>query len=687
MSCGSTCRCIFNRRETGLPISILIFEKTLDMKRSFFPLIWGIIGFFGLMGLASCNLGSSSEEASSSEETQNPETSSEWYRDQPLEIPSSLSGVHQTEEHRLYFVKGGDTLWETPMEPAFTLSQARGTITGTATGLHFNFHRPDFNGTLQYGFIPYEDYRYPQPVYFKKPAAIEGGQAEIPIAEVLSGKYDMVGWEEKQAGTIGYRIQGEDGTIYYDGCVSFRGTGPFEVDTTLVEGPLLYQPGAHEITVAFETNWACTAAVGIDGVLYGGPRDTTHHEIRITDLKPNTRYEYTVYYGNNQQTYTLLTAPEIGSRAPFTFAYASDSRNGYGGGERNVHGANHYIMKKIGALAARENVRFLQFTGDLIDGYLTDRGEMDLQYANWKKAIGPFAHHLPIYATPGNHESFMFWFQNADRSEVAIIEQFPYATHSGSAVFAEHFSNPDNPLLHSEGPLDENEGYHRFPPYAETAYSYTYGNVGVICMNSDYWYSPTLEAVPETGGGLHGYIMDNQLAWVRQELEMMERDPNIDHVFLTEHTPFFPNGGHIDDDMWYNGNNEPRPVVGGQPVELGIIQRRDELLEAGVNGSSKLRAILTGDEHNYCKTLIGPETPIYPEGWEGERITLERSIYQINNGAAGAPYYGQESTPWTPYTSGFSTQNALVLFDVDGDDITVRVINPDTLEEIESYPL
>ncbi|MCY7327321.1 MAG: hypothetical protein LH618_02090, partial [Saprospiraceae bacterium] len=29
-----------------------------------------------------------------------------------------------------------------------------------------------------------------------------------------------------------------------------------------------------------------------------------------------------------------------GSRQPFSFAYASDSRSGYGGGERNIYGTN-----------------------------------------------------------------------------------------------------------------------------------------------------------------------------------------------------------------------------------------------------------------------------------------------------------------------------------------------------------
>ena len=87
--------------------------------------------------------------------------------------------------------------------------------------------------------------------------------------------------------------------------------------------------------------------------------------------------------------------------------------------------------------------------------------------------------------------------------------------------------------------------------------------------------------------------------------------------------------------MWYRGNNEKRPWVAGKPLKKGIIERRDELLDILVNQSTKVRAILTGDEHNYCKTEIGPETVIYNDDWEGERLELTRTIYQVNNGAAG----------------------------------------------------
>ena len=139
--------------------------------------------------------------------------------------------------------------------------------------------------------------------------------------------------------------------------------------------------------------------------------------------------------------------------------------------------------------------------------------------------------------------------------------------------------------------------------------------------------------------------------------------------------------------MWYGGNNDYRPYVNGKPLNKGIIERRDDLLDILVNKSEKVVALLTGDEHNYCKTHITPETNIYPDNWDKSRLKLNRSIYQVNNGAAGAPYYAQEVTPWTPYTSSFTTQNALVLFHIDGQKIQLEVVNPDTLDKVDFLEL
>ncbi|MEM9836659.1 MAG: hypothetical protein AAF828_09165 [Bacteroidota bacterium] len=65
------------------------------------------------------------------------------------------------------------------------------------------------------------------------------------------------------------------------------------------------------------------------------------------------------------------------------------------------------------------------------------------------------------------------------------------------------------------------------------------------------------------------------------------------------HSPVFPNGGHSKEDMWYSGINEKRPFIVGEPVEEGMLQRRDQYLDILINQSSKVIAIPTGDEHNY----------------------------------------------------------------------------------------
>ncbi len=580
----------------------------------------------------------------------------------------------------------GDLVADEVAIPAkYSLDMVRGTISGTATGLFFDFGSEELVGQLIYGFIPNGDSKHPHPVY-RTSADIRQGKVAINIKQVLSNRYDMVGWETTGKGTIGYRIITSSGSMLYDGVVTFSGKGPFEVAPTIIEGPfinILKEDGA---TISFDTNKEIIPKISVGGKTFSSRSPSKHHEIELKGLEANKTYEYVVSYGDNEEKYSFRTAPNPGSRTAFTFAYASDSRAGNGGGERNIHGVNSYIMKKIMALAKYRDVRFMQFTGDLINGYLTNEGEMDLQYANWKRAIEPFAHYFPVVASMGNHEAFMRVFRGNNQNY--MIDRYPYDTESGEAIFARNFVNPTNgPKSEDGAAYDPNPDRIDFPSYKENVFYYIYDNVAVVSLNSDYWYSPSSQTIPQIGGGLHGYIMDNQTKWLKKTIKNLEKNKNIDHVFITEHTPFFPNGGHVGDDMWYRGNNEKRPWVAGKPLKKGIIERRDELLDILINQSTKVRAILTGDEHNYCKTEIGPETVIYNDDWEGKRLTLTRTIYQVNNGAAGAPYYAQEQTPWTPFTSGFTTQNALVFFHIDGDKITLEVMNPDTLEQVDELEL
>jgi hypothetical protein len=585
-----------------------------------------------------------------------------------------------------YFSVQGNKFYQAVVAKSYSLPAMYGNPTGTERGISFDFQDTLFTGSLYYGFVPFGDSKHPQPVFFRSPTSISKGKAEVYISD-LAGRYDMINWQENKKGTLGYRVMSDNGRIIYDGTIGFKGTGPFEIDDTIIEGPFVNLLTENSAVISFKTNTNIRPEVLANDKTFKGKKGLDH-EIEIKGLNPDTEYAYTVKYGNNEQTYSLKTAPAPGSRTAFTFAYASDSRSGNGGGERDLGGVNAYIMKKIMALNSQRKVRFMQFTGDMITGYQSYMDQMELEYANWKKSIEPFAHYFPVYTGMGNHESLNNIYYEPNLKLRIDVDKFPFATESSEYLYAKEFVNPTNgPKSEDGASYDPSVSTVDFPTYSESVYYYTFDNVAMVVLNSDYWYSPSSRFLQFVSGNLHGYIMDQQLDWLQKTISKLEKDDNIDHIFLTQHTPFFPNGGHVQDDMWYSGNNDYRPVIAGKRVAKGIIERRDDLLEIVVNQSSKVRAILTGDEHNYCKTEIGPETNRYPEVYLPPKIELKRTIYQINNGAAGAPYYAQEETPWTPFTSGFTTQNALVFFHVNGESIDMEVFNPDTLEKVDELKL
>ncbi len=606
-----------------------------------------------------------------------------------ISIPESHHNLGIDNNSKIYINYKGEKVYENPAPTKYTLENSIGNPIGTKDGLSFNFNDSTLNGTLYYGFIPYGDSKHPMPVFFKSPAKIKNGRSEINIKK-MGGRYDMIRWEEKGKGTIGYRVVNAAGMMIYNGIISFRGKGPFQTSATIIEGPIISCPTNTGVILSFVTNIPIACKILVSGREFKDNSPVTNHEIKVNGLMAGTVYNYRVICDVFEHIYSFKTSPQPGSRKPFVFSYASDSRSGQGGGERNVYGTNYYIMRKIMALSMQKQVAFMQFTGDMINGYLNDAGEMDLHYANWKSAITPYSNYLPVYVAMGNHESFMRSFGDSyyAADNAFRLDGFPYETFSSEALFAKNFVNHQNgPNSEDNTVYDPNPKTIDFPSYKENVYFYTYNNVAVIVMNTDYWYTPSTSKIPITSGGVHGYIMDAQLAWIEKIIATLESDQNIDHIFITGHTPFFPNGGHITDDMWYSGNNEVRPYVTGKPVKRGIIERRDDLLNIFVNKSKKVVAILTGDEHNYNKLEIGKDTEIYLPDYTGEKVNISRTIYQINNGAAGAPYYAQEKTPWTSKVSGFTTQNALVFFYINGKQVRMEVINPETLEQIDHLQL
>jgi len=577
----------------------------------------------------------------------------------------------------------GEKLIEKRYSTNYSLNQFTNQIKGTASGFDFDFGR-SFNGLLYFGFTNAHETSAEQVIYFKRFLEIKEGKCSLNM-DWLKGKYDMVNWQTNGYGTLGYRVMSDKGSIIYDGRFSFsHADSSFRRIPGIMEGPFLNQVTPVSAVVSFKTDLPVKAELKVQGRSYKDEGQKLYHEFEIYGLLPDSRVRYEVIVDRLSRVYSFYTNPEPGSRKAFVFAYASDSRAGQGGGERDIQGANAYIMKRIMASNRQKGARFMQFTGDLINGYLTDREAMRLQYANWKRAVEPWWHEMPIYVGFGNHECLGTAFRNDVIAKAVMVDRFPFGTEDAESLFAEEFCNFSNgPVSEDGSSLDPNEGQIDFPRYDETVYSYSYDNVAVVCLNSNYWYAP--DGIELVGGNPHAYIMDMQLQWLEMELIRLEQDADIDHVFVTQHTPAFPNGGHVQDDMWYSGNNDIRPYVAGKSAKYGIIERRDQYLDLLVNRSTKVRAILTGDELNYNKLYLTNKTKIYLDNYDKKNLRLSRPLWQINNGSAGAPYYAQEQTPWSPSVSNFSTQNVVVYLHVKGMEVRAEVINPVTFEKVDDF--
>jgi len=609
------------------------------------------------------------------------------------EIPAVFAHAVKYQAGKMVMVDEGKVYPLQVENPLYTLENMEGQIAGTDTGLAFDFG--DFAGTMYYGLINFQDGRNPMPVFFKKSVNVQDGKAEINIKNDLAGKYDMSDWEKTGKGTLGYRLVNTTGNIIYDGRISFLSQNTILVNVTFVEEPTVNIITSDSVVITFRTNLPTTAIVRVGNRTFHS-NNGQRHEINVTGLSSDTNYNYTVTASSdtlaNSQSYSFRTAPKLGTRKAFVFAYASDSRNGTGGGERDIYGTNAYVMKKLMAVAQAKQAAFFQFTGDMIDGRLNNISATKLQYQNWKRAIEPFTHYLPVYTAMGNHEGLFHRFD--DSSKIGIeVARFPFATESAEAIFANQFVLPKNgPISEDGAEYDPNPQIPGdFPSYKENVYYYIYDNVAIVVLNSNYLFSRSFkywfakkakQGSLLSGGGLHGYLMDKQLEWLDDTLDKLEADPNIDFVFTTQHTPLLPNGGHKVDDMWYDGDNTPRPHIAGKPVRRGVIEQRDRYLDMLLK-HKKVVAVLTGDEHNYVRTKLTPETTIYLPDWDKPKVQVNRSLWLINNGTAGAPYYAQEVLPWSKQVKTFSTQNAVVLFNVHGRNLRMEVINPETLERIE----
>ncbi len=594
-------------------------------------------------------------------------------------IPAVLNGLSYNAQGQLVLSKNGLTYTEIEKTEPYQLSKITGNPVGTETGIMIDIQMPGFNGTVAYG--PYiENSTYPTVAFLPKEVKMTDGKALIEIKTVFVKSNDFLRFQDTGKGIIGYRILSAAGRIIYEGRVAFTGKGPYVVVPTIIEGPMINKLEPGGCVISYETQVPVKTAIHIGAKVFADADASTHHEITVNGLKPATNYQYSISYGDRTDQHSFKTAATPGGRKPFTFAFASANRATTGGGERDFGGTNYQSTRAIAAAAVLNHAAFIQATGDFTTGAnISEDGHL-MEYANFKRALEPFWFNIPIYVGFGDHEVNKTSLSDAVNHKSASVEVFPYATYSGEATFAKAFVNPGNgPQSEDGAAYDPDPAKLDFPTYKENVYYYTYDNVAMIVLNTEYWESKYPQL---TSGCPEGYIMDQQVKWLKETVLKMEKNANIDHIFVNIHGAVFPNGDHLADAMWWDGDNTSRAFVAGVPLSKGAIERRDEILDICVNNSKKFVAFLSGDEHNFSFLQITPQSKIYTANYTGPRIKINRPFYNINNGGGGSASYGLLPSPWSAGFKYFTAPPVLALITVNNKSVILRSLNPETFGKI-----
>jgi hypothetical protein len=298
--------------------------------------------------------------------------------------------------------------------------------------------------------------------------------------------------------------------------------------------------------------------------------DTANHDVLVDSLIPNTTYYYAVGDELGQilfdTNYHFKTAPIVGSTDPMRFWVTGDFGKG---NPEQLDVMNSYI-----AYAGTQHTDAWLWLGD--NAY-EDGTQADYQ-ANVFDKYDSIMPYLPIFPNPGNHDY---------RSVVGA-----YITHHST-----HYG-PYLDIVH----VPENGELGGVPSSTEAYYSFDYGNVHLVSLNSE---------VQSTGA-----INPDMEAWLAQDLAAN----NLKWTVVFTHQPPYSKGSYDTDISWELG------IRGIREVYLPILEQYD------------IDLLLSGHSHNY------------------ERSMLIKGHYDISplftpamliNGSTGNPDLGERYTKYT----------------------------------------
>jgi len=563
-------------------------------------------------------------------------------------------------------------------------------------GLTMNLGDSTLYGRLHFGpaFFDHVNADYHE-VRFRSRTDIKKGKAVMDIASFFNEKSlsNVNHWTD--AGTMGFRLEllslrdGVPVTLgMYDGRVDFRKTAAgYASPLSITEGPIVgcvQSDNPRLMIMGFETDRPSTGMIELEEIgVYPDLNVTTHHEIRIGNLEPSHRYRYrAIAIVGTDSVMTpwmwFKTAPPKG-KGKVVFAYSGDGRASTGGGENEYIGVNRTTITQIAKQAYRKGTDFFLFGGDMIGGYTASADDFTLMLKAFKTTFAGYLHSVPVYCAVGNHEAHYAGYTNNEGKRF-VVDRFPYDSLSAEAIIAREFIHPSTTLRAEPG----------MPSYDRNVYAFQYGPVKSIVLNTNYW-NTSAGIVGIVGGSPEGYMLPDQMEWFEREMKAAEADPTVKYIVVLAHEPLFANGGHVNDAMWYAGDNTVRAYrsVNGMltPYGYGIIEQRNRLWET-ISRSRKTAVVLGSDEHNYHKSLITNTTPVgvpavddvngdgkLNDGRISPNPKFKYPTWFMVCGGAGAPYYTQEPAPWSGAVKKFTAQNNYFIITADEKKIGLEVYN------------
>ena len=167
----------------------------------------------------------------------------------------------------------------------------------------------------------------------------------------------------------------------------------------ITKGPWLLQLGDESAWLRLETEVPSPVTVTASEVGGGGERTfegrtATHPDdaavgtVRLAGLQPNTRYEYIVRTGTDEERGELWTAPEPGE--PLTFLVYGDNRT-----KQDVH------VAVVERMLEETDARIVLHTGDFVE-----MGGRPSDWGDYFRNASPLVRRVGLFPSLGNHELY-----------------------------------------------------------------------------------------------------------------------------------------------------------------------------------------------------------------------------------------------------------------------------------------